>query len=413
MPFSSPRDSTNWPIVFLLVGAGVIGACHVGKVPAALSVLRADLGLSLVTAGWVLGMFNVIGLVTGMALGALADSAGHRRLMLTGLAALTLAGLFGALSMNGAMLLLSRLFEGFGFMMTVVAVPSLIVRASRGADQRLAFGIWAAYMPAGMALMLGLTPFLMQPFGWRGLWVMNAILAATFAVTLMIATRPLARTAAQRPNVTLATIWRDMKDTASAPGPLVLALGFGVYALQYIAVFGFLPTVMVEQGHLSPVAAAGLTAFAIFMNVPGNVLGGVMLHRGWSRAATIALASIVMGLCDIGIYEPSLEFWPRYALAVLLSFVGGIMPTALFSGSTVLAHRPQLVATTNGLIMQGSNLGQAIGPPAIAAMAASLGTWRFSPVILTSCAAIGVVLAVTLHALERRRSSDGTPRSLP
>ena len=65
MSTAAPRTATNWPIVFLLVGAGVIGGCHVGKVPAALPVLRADLGLSLVTAGWVLGMFNVIGLVTG------------------------------------------------------------------------------------------------------------------------------------------------------------------------------------------------------------------------------------------------------------------------------------------------------------------------------------------------------------
>ena len=402
MSSPAPRIQTNWPIVFLLVGAGVIGGCHVGKVPAALTVLRAELDLGLVAAGWVISMFNIIGLVTGMTLGALADTAGHRRLMLAGLAVLTLAGLGGALSQNGAMLLVSRLFEGLGFMMTVVAVPSLIVRATRLDDQRLAFGYWAAYMPTGMALMLGLTPFLMAPFGWRGLWVINAVLAAVFAVTLLIATKPLARPASARPKVTFAAIARDIKDTVTAPGPIVLALGFGVYALQYIAVFGFLPTVMVEQEGLTPSVAAALTAFAIFMNVPGNILGGVLQQRGMSRAMAIALASIVMGLCDIGIYEPSLAFWPRYALAVILSLVGGIMPTALFSGAPVLARSPRLVATTNGLIMQGSNLGQAIGPPAIAALAASLGTWRWSPLVLTSCALAGVALAVILHALERR-----------
>lgn len=402
MSSPAPRTATDWPIVFLLVGAGVIGGGHVGKVPAALTVLRSDLGLGLVAAGWVISMFNIVGLVTGMALGALADTAGHRRLMLAGLAALALAGLFGAASVNGAMLLLSRLLEGFGFMMTVVAVPSLIVRATRLDDQRLAFGIWAAYMPAGMALMLGLTPFLMAPFGWRGLWVVNAVLAAVFAVTLLIATKPLARPASARPKVTFAAIARDIRDTVSAPGPIVLALGFGVYALQYVSVFGFLPTVMVEQEGLTPVVAASLTAFAIFMNVPGNLLGGMLLHRGMSRAMAIALASIVMGLCDIGIYEPSLAFWPRYALAVVLSLVGGIIPTALFSGAPVLARSPRLVATTNGLIMQGSNLGQSIGPPAIAALAASLGTWRWSPLVLTSCAVAGVGLAVVLHVLERR-----------
>jgi cyanate permease len=404
MPQSPPPPParTNWPIVLLLVGAGIIGACHVGKVPAALTALRADLGFGLVTAGWVIGMFNIIGLLTGMFLGAVADTAGHRRLSLAGLAVLAAAGLFGAASVDGPMLLASRFLEGLGFTMVVVSIPSLIVRASRGADQRLAFGFWAAYMPAGMALMLGLTPWLMVPFGWRGLWVMNAALVVTFAAMLWIATRPLARPASARPKITAAAIFRDMRDTLTTPGPIVLALSFGVYALQYICVFGFLPTVMVEHEGLSPAVAAALTAFAIFMNVPGNILGGVLLHRNFSRALIIALTSVFMGLCDIGIYEPSLPFWPRYALCVALSFVGGIIPAALFAGSSVLASSKRLVSTTNGLIMQGSNLGQAVGPPSVAALAATLGTWRWSPVILVSCALAGIVLAGILHVLERR-----------
>ena len=66
------------------------------------------------------------------------------------------------------------------------------------------------------------------------------------------------------------------------------------------------------------------------------------------------------------------------------------------------APRPQLVATTNGLIMQGSNLGQTIGPPAIAALAAQVGDWHLSPLVLSASAALGVALALVLRALERK-----------
>ena len=70
----------------------------------------------------------------------------------------------------------------------------------------------------------------------------------------------------------------------------------------------------------------------------------------------------------------------------------------------VHAPRPQLVATTNGLIMQGSNLGQSIGPPAIAALAAAVGDWHLSPVVLVASAALGVALALALRVLEQPKA---------
>ena len=54
IPQSSPPDATAWPVLALTVGAGVAAAFQVGKVPVALPLLRAELGLDLVTAAWVL-----------------------------------------------------------------------------------------------------------------------------------------------------------------------------------------------------------------------------------------------------------------------------------------------------------------------------------------------------------------------
>ena len=77
---------TDWPRVCLLVAAGVVGACQVGKVPPALPALRADLGMGLVGGGWMLALLNLLGVVAGSTAGALAAGWGERRSVVAGLA---------------------------------------------------------------------------------------------------------------------------------------------------------------------------------------------------------------------------------------------------------------------------------------------------------------------------------------
>ncbi|MFZ9416764.1 MAG: MFS transporter, partial [Alphaproteobacteria bacterium] len=172
-----------------LVGAGVVAAFHIGKAPAALPVLRAELGLTLAESAWVISAFNVLGVATGMALGALADRLGHRRVVLAGFALLAVAGAAGAMARGPGGLLAARFAEGLGFMAVVVAVPALVRAFARPRDLGLALGFWSTYMPAGMAGMLALAPLALAPWGWRGLWLANAVAAACFALALAAATR--------------------------------------------------------------------------------------------------------------------------------------------------------------------------------------------------------------------------------
>ena len=45
---------TPWPLIGLLVAAGVVAAFHVGKVPPSIPSIREELGASLGQAGWLL-----------------------------------------------------------------------------------------------------------------------------------------------------------------------------------------------------------------------------------------------------------------------------------------------------------------------------------------------------------------------
>lgn len=352
------RLATPWPIVFLAIAAGIVGAFQVGKAAMALPALRADLGIGLVAAGWVLAIFNLIGVAVGMAIGGLVGRWGDRRTVLAGLILLAAASLAGAAAPGIVILLATRFVEGMGFLMVVVGVPSLIMRLTQRDDLKLALGAWGAYMPVGQAIMVLAAPLLLVPVGWRGLWLANTVLLALFAMILARATAALPMVPA-RPALSL---WRDLADTVTSPGPLLLAAIFGFYSMQYLAVMGFLPTVLIEREGIGTAEAGALAALAIAMNGVGNLAAGLLLRHGVKRWLLVAVAATAMGSAALGIFAAAPPLWASYALYLAFSGLGGLLPASVFNAVPALAPSHHLVPVTNGLVVQGSNLGQVIGP---------------------------------------------------
>ena len=177
-------STTRWDIVLMALGAGILAGFQVGKVPPALPVLRESLGLDLVAAGWLTSIYYAIGAVVAVAVGLLTDRAGPRRLMLVGVAFLGAGSLLGGLVSGSTWLLVARFIEGFGFVGITVTAPKLIATAARPRDYGLAFGIWGAYMPIGMAIAMLIAPALLDAIGWRGFWLVSAALVALFMAAL-------------------------------------------------------------------------------------------------------------------------------------------------------------------------------------------------------------------------------------
>lgn len=388
---------TSWLIVGLAVGTGILGAFQIGKVPVALGDMRVDLGFGLITAGWVISLFNFPAILGGAPMGAVVARLGDRRVALAGLLTLAVGGLCGALAPNSTVLQVSRLIEGFAFLMTQVSAPALIQRYARSEDQRLAFGVWGAYMGTGQAIIMLAAPLLITAGGWRGLWLLNVAIVLAFAVALAVVTRrPSLRPPVMR-RVGLAELTRDMKRTLSSPGPVAIALCFGMYAGNYLIVVGFLPTMLVEDLQFSRAASASVTALAVALNAAGNVVGGLLLQRGARRWLLLVTAHTSMCLFGFGIFADSLPVAVRLALCFAFFGIGGVLPTSALGSATRLAPAPHLVPTTNGVIVQGAALGQFVAPPLAAAVATTVGGWSWSPAVLTGGALIGIALALVVR----------------
>jgi MFS family permease len=401
-PIPHPQ-TTPWPLVLLLVGAGVVSAFQVGKAPPMLLAIRSELGMSLFLAGWILSVFNVIGFLLGSLTGAASDAFGHRRLLLTGLSLQALGSLAGSFSPGAFFLLATRAMEGMGFLIAVVAAPAMVAQVTRPGDIRVALSVWSCFLPAGASTIMLFVPLVNVSLGWRGLWLVNSAILAAYAFWLMKGTAHLMGPA-KGPRRRLGQVWRDLRLTATSAGPILLAAIFTTYALQWLAVMGFLPTLLADEYGLSPGRASVFTAIMVAMNVPGNLMGGWLLHRGFRRWKLIASASLVMGACSLAIYSPTLPFAARYTACLIFSLVGGLLPASVLGGAPMYAPNPNLVATTNGLLMQGGQLGQVIGPPVLALMVSMGGGWKSAPWLLGASAAAGVVLSVGLSVLEKRRT---------
>lgn len=406
------QGTTRWSVVGVSILAGVVAAAHIGKAPPVIPVLRHDLGLGLIAAGWVVSMFNALGSVCGIVQGSIGDALGHRRSALLGLVMLAAGGGLGAVASDQTLLLVGRCIEGVGFISVVVSCPGLILAATAPRDLRLTFGLLGVYMPTGVALALAAAPFAEAAVGWRGLWLLLALACLGMMALLGWITRHLPRNEAAHGPLNPRDIAGDLMATLRRPGLWWLAIAFAAYTAQWSSLLVWLPSFLMETRQTDAVSAAAVTALIAAANAPGGVMGAWLLHRRVPRGALVVGANLAMGLCSIGIFSPELSDGARFALCLLFSGLGGILPSAVLGGTAVHASAPRQIGAANGMVIQGSNLGQLVGPLTAAALVSLTGGWDRVLWFLLAAALLGAAGGVFVERFERRLSPS-IPRRSP
>ena len=386
---------TAWASVWVVFAAGLAAGAHICKVPPALPLLRADLGLTLVQSGFIATMFYAMGGVVGVLVGAVVDRYGQKRFALIGLACMCMGGVYGVFAHDYPGLLLSRFIEGVGFMLFTVAGVPLLAGVTRPADRPVAFSLWSAYMPTGGALALVAAPVALATLGWRSLWIGIAIYTAFIAI-LLARVVPAPRFGGGIGSLRL------VAESIARPGSIALCLVFFFYVAQGTSLMIWLPTFMVGERGGSPANASLLTALFVAMNVPGNLAGGWALKRSMARWHVITLASAGMALTAACALSASLPDSIRLASVLVFSLAGGMIPAAVLAGGPVHARSPQHIGTTQGMIMQGAQLGQFFGPLLVALAAQGLGGWTASLGVMLSFAALAAIAGVVVGRFEPR-----------
>ncbi len=387
--------TTRWSHVTIAVLGGVAAAVHVGKVPPALPLLREELQLDLVAAGWLMGLVALMGGLLGLVMGRLADRVTHRRAMILSLVLLTCGSMAGLFAHSAVMLFASRIVEGFGLILAVVAAPALITSATEARDRGLAFAIWAAWLPVGVGGMMLVSPVLLPVYGWRGAWIAAALFTLIPLAALLLC-RPVSSVTGATPPSSLLD---GARLTVALPTTWLLGGMFLLYAASFMSVFGFLPTMLIEESGLALGTASAMTAIAVLANVPGNIAGGYLLRLGARRWALIVIAFFLLSLSAFVVFASELPLTIRYTAALLYAATGGLLPASIMSALPAYAARQDLVSTISGFVMQGTNLGQFLGPLLLAAVVSAKG-WAAAPYYVAATALFGILLALIFRRRE-------------
>ena len=402
---------TKFQPQWLVILAGVCAALHVGKLPAALPVLRDALGVSLLQAGFLLSLVQLAGMTLGLAVGLLADGAGLRRTMLAGLWLLAGASAVGVWASQPSHLLVLRAIEGVGFLLATMPGPGLIRRLVVSARLSAALGMWSTFMPLGTALALLFGPMVIALSGWQGLWgslaAITVAMALSLALFVPIDPKP-------GPGTGVAAGWAArLRRTLNSPGPWLVALCFAVYSAQWMSVIGFLPSIYSQAGlHAGWTALA--TSGAAAVNIVGNIASGHLLQRGTRPDRLLLCGFVSMALGAWLAFGPfAAELAPaaaaavRYGAVLAFSMLGGMIPGTLFSVAVRLAPDEHTVSTTVGWMQQWSCVGQFAGPPVVAWVAYQAGGWHWTWLVTGGCSLLGIALA--LGSRDRLRAAMSAP----
>lgn len=384
----------------LIVAAGVCAALHVAKLPPAILALQQSLGLTLVQAGFLLSLVQLAGLSLAVAVGAWADGWGARRSMLVGLLLLSLASAAGggwADSIGWLMAL--RVIEGLGFLLVVLPAPGWLRIETPAERLPHVLGWWATYMPVATTLALALGPWATATFGWRPWWALMAGCTLVMALALAAGTSPPAAVS----KAAALPLGQRLRLTLSAPGPWLVAATFGLYAFQWMAVVGFLPTLYAQAG-LSAAAVGTLTALVAAVNAIGNFSAGRLMQGGRPPALLLRVGLVAMMAGSLLLFDAGarLPLPLAFGGALLFSALGGLIPASLFALAVRVAPHPQAVSTTVGWVQQGSALGQFFGPPVVAAIATATGGWQFSAAATIGASVLALAMVPALGRTARQ-----------
>lgn len=404
--------------ILILWLIGVLAAAQLAKIAVLATTLGDTFGLSIATTGLLISLLEVGGALFGLAAGVMLGRIGARRSLAAGLAILAATGIAEAYASQAPALLAARAAEGIGYLLVVIAAPTLIAATASERDRAPALSLWSTFVAVGMAVGSVLTGAVFATFGLRGtllLWSLFSGLAIVAVLRLPVV-GPSRRQTLVLPS---AAAW-------------IATFGFGLYTSFICALTMLFPSFLIEQARVSPSVAGIATGVVALGSVPGAAVAIALARLGWlDHSRIIAIVSGTLFAAAAAAMQvfvtksaPNSILWMSAAGALWISFSSGIASSIVFGRLPTLAGaRPAndpRIALANGLITQFGASGALLGPPIGGLVVLNwgwngLGLFVAAVALGTLCAMVAAELVAARavacrasHKYQPSRECDGT-----
>lgn len=384
----------TWLNIVALWLIGVLAAAQLPKIAVLAPVLRETFHLSLAQAGLLVSLLEIGGAVCGIAAGLALGRFGGRRFLVSGLFVLLVCSVVEAFAPNAGVLFAARAVEGVGYVLVVIAAPTMIVAIAPERIRGQALVLWSTFVPVGVAAGSGVTGLAVAATSPKGALLLWAVLCG---LGLVAAARQAGGTRG------------EARMTWPAPAAVVLTFGFGLYTVFVCALTMLLPSFLTERDGASLSSASLATGLVSLTALPASAIAMRILHGAGvdprrAVVATVIPALAAAALVSVFVFHPAVVGRGAVAVSVvagLALLLGGIASPMVFarlpSLAGAVAPDDPRIAAANGLLTQFGAGGALIGPPLGGLV---VGRWGWQG--LGVCVAVlAVAMLAVLLAAER------------
>ena len=379
-------------VLGLLMTANPLG---VGMYLPALSGIADDLDVTIAQAQLLFTGF-MLGIAVGqLIVGMLSDALGRRRVLLVGLAVLTVATALVTVAPDIGVLLVLRIVQGLGAAASVVVARAVVSDLVRGPQADRAYSILMGMLAAGPFAAPLVGTLLLQLGGWRAIFLgMTGIFLVYLGAAWLMVPETLApaRRTPLRARSLLSNYARLLRDRRYVANALSMAFAFAALSVHSSA------SSFVTQDLLGA-DEWGFTA--IYMAYAVAIMSGSMINASlavrfgaarlmlWSQAVSVLACAALVLFATVGPFTLA-----TFTITVL---IGGVATSAVLANASALTLARAGFAAASGAALMGAL--QFATASAASPIGGVLGTHTGVPMALgmLGCTLISAMAAVLAH----------------
>jgi MFS family permease len=291
-----PRHMANrWVALAIVFVTRTSMGFQFQAVAAVAPLMVADLGLTWVQLGSLIGLYMLPGAVFALPGGMLGQRFGERRMVVGSLALMVAGGLVTAAAHGFIAAVAGRLLSGIGAVLMNILLAKMVADWFAGREMSTAMGIMLTSWPVGLGIATATLGALATHASWRAAIVATALVAALGLVLIAFVYRDpprLAGAAGRAVELRERLSGRELGLATSA------GFAWGCFNASLVAIIAFGPGLLMARG--ASLGDAGFTvSLAIWLTMLSVPLGGLLSDRLGRPNLLIVVGSLVAALVTL------------------------------------------------------------------------------------------------------------------
>ena len=380
-----------WIVLISVFVVGVAIAWGQNKIMPIIPILMQQLGVTAQTAGWISSMSGVLGIVLALPTAGIVRRFGARNMGFAAIATSVIGAVIGLFSPNQAVLLLSRVIEGFGVGVIGVIAPSIISMWFPIEKRGLPMGIWSAWQIVAVAGTYVFTGLILGPEAqWKNMYYVGLALFVIAIVLFAVFVREPKEGEPNYADVTDDSL--PLLSCLKSPSRYIIGIGGIGFGIAIGVFCAWMPTYWDQLGIMPLLQGNAYIGYIYVGEIFACIFGGVLLNKVKHRKKFAAVIGVLYAIVLFTAYHIT-----TYAAAVAICFgyflFEGIFVASMWTLVPQTVKDPRLVAGAVAVFTMFNNFGMMLGSPISGAIldATAMTGWGYLAIFAGVCQLIAAI----------------------